>query len=35
MKDAKDADAAKAFMDFLQSKEAKDVFVEYGFTIHQ
>jgi molybdate transport system substrate-binding protein len=35
IKDAKDADAAKAFMDFLQSKEAKDVFVEYGFTIHQ
>jgi molybdate transport system substrate-binding protein len=35
LKDAKDADAAKAFMDFLQTKEAKDVFVEYGFTIHE
>jgi molybdate transport system substrate-binding protein len=35
IKDAKDADAAKAFMDFLQTKEAKDVFVEYGFTIHE
>ena len=28
-------DAAKAFMDFLQTKEAKDIFVEYGFTIHE
>ena len=28
-------DAAKAFMEFLQSKEAKDVFVEYGFSIHE
>ena len=27
-------DAAKAFLDFLQTKEAKDVFVSYGFTIH-
>ena len=35
IKDAKDADAAKAFMDFLQTKEAKDVFVEYGFAIHE
>ncbi len=35
IKDAKDADAAKAFLDFLQTKEAKDVFVEYGFTIHE
>ena len=26
---------ADAFMDFLQTKEAKDVFVEYGFTIHK
>ena len=26
---------ADAFMDFLQTKEAKDVFVEYGFTIHE
>ena len=35
IKDAKDADAAQAFLDFLQTKEAKDVFVEYGFTIHK
>ena len=27
-------DAAQAFMDFLQTQEAKDVFVNYGFTIH-
>ena len=35
IKDAKDADAAQAFLDFLQTKEAKDIFVEYGFTIHE
>ena len=35
LKDAKDADAAKAFMDFLQTQEAKDKFVEYGFTLHE
>ena len=35
IKDAKHSDAAKAFLDFLQTKEAKDVFVEYGFTIHE
>jgi molybdate transport system substrate-binding protein len=35
IKDAKDADAASAFLDFLQTKEAKDVFVDYGFTIHE
>ncbi len=35
IKDAKDADAAKAFMDFLQTQEAKDKFVEYGFTLHE
>ena len=28
-------DAADAFLNFLQTKEAKDVFVEYGFTIHE
>jgi molybdate transport system substrate-binding protein len=28
-------DAAKAFMDFLQTQEAKDIFVEYGFAIHE
>lgn len=35
IKDAKDADAANKFLDFLQSQEAKDIFVEYGFTIHE
>ena len=35
LKNPKHPDAAKAFMDFLQTKEAKDVFVEYGFTIHE
>ena len=35
VKDTNDTDATKAFMDFLQTKEAKDVFVEYGFTIHE
>jgi molybdate transport system substrate-binding protein len=35
IKDSKDPDATSAFMDFLQSKEAKDIFVEYGFTIHE
>ncbi len=34
-KDPKHPDAAKEFLDFLQSKEAKDVFTEYGFTIHE
>ena len=35
LKDPKDADAAKIFLEFLQSKEAQDVFVDYGFTIHK
>ena len=35
VKDTNDTDATNAFMDFLQTKEAKDVFVEYGFTIHE
>ena len=35
VKDPKHPEAAKAFMEFLQSQEAKDVFVEYGFTIHE
>ena len=35
IKDAKDADAAQAFLDFLQTKDAKNVFVEYGFTLHE
>ena len=34
LKNSTDSEAAQAFMDFLQTKEAKDVFVEYGFTIH-
>ena len=35
IKDTNDTDATNAFMDFLQTKEAKDVFVEYGFSIHK
>ena len=35
VKDTNDTDATNAFMDFLQTKEAKDVFVDYGFTIHE
>lgn len=35
LKDTNDTDATNAFMDFLQSQEAKDVFVEYGFTLHE
>ena len=35
IKDSKNSDAAKAFMDFLQTQEAKDKFVEYGFTLHE
>jgi molybdate transport system substrate-binding protein len=35
LKDSKDADAANKFVEFLQTKEAKDVFTEYGFTIHE
>ena len=35
LKNSTNPDAAKAFLDFLQTKEAKDVFVEYGFTIHE
>ena len=35
LKNTTNPDAANAFMDFLQTKEAKDVFVEYGFTIHE
>ena len=29
------ADAAQKFLDFLQTQEAKDIFTEYGFTIHE
>ncbi|MDO5823081.1 molybdate ABC transporter substrate-binding protein [Methanobrevibacter sp.] len=35
LKDSEHSDAAKAFVDFLQTKEAQDVFVDYGFAIHQ
>ncbi|MBE6489715.1 MAG: molybdate ABC transporter substrate-binding protein [Methanobrevibacter sp.] len=35
LKNSTDDNATKAFMDFLQTQEAKDVFVEYGFTIHE
>ena len=35
LKNSTDSEAATAFMDFLQTKEAKDVFTEYGFTIHE
>ncbi len=35
LKNSTDSNATKAFMDFLQTQEAKDVFVEYGFTIHE
>ena len=34
-KNATNPDGAKAFLDFLQTQEAKDVFVDYGFTIHE
>ncbi len=35
LKNTTDKEAADAFMQFLQTQEAKDVFVEYGFTIHE
>ena len=35
VKNTNDTEAALAFVEFLQSQEAKDVFVEYGFTIHE
>jgi molybdate transport system substrate-binding protein len=35
VKNSENADAAQKFLDFLQTKEAKDIFVEYGFTIHE
>ena len=34
LKNPKNPDAAKAFMDFLQTPEAKAIFEKYGFTIH-
>jgi molybdate transport system substrate-binding protein len=35
LKNSTNPDAAKAFLDFLQTKEAKDIFVSYGFTINE
>ena len=35
LKDPAHPEAAKEFMNFLQTKEAKDIFVKYGFTIHE
>ena len=35
LKDSEHADAANKFVEFLQTPEAQDVFVEYGFTIHK
>ena len=35
LKNSEDSDAAHKFIDFLNTKEAKDVFVDYGFTIHE
>ena len=35
LKNSTNPDAANAFLDFLQTKEAKDIFVEYGFAIHE
>lgn len=33
LKASEHQDASKAFLDFLQTQEAKDIFVKYGFTI--
>ncbi|MBR6993605.1 MAG: molybdate ABC transporter substrate-binding protein [Methanobrevibacter sp.] len=35
LKNSTDSNATSAFIDFLQSQEAKDVFVDYGFTLHE
>ncbi|WP_407424834.1 molybdate ABC transporter substrate-binding protein [Methanobrevibacter sp.] len=35
LKNPEHPEAAKEFLNFLQTKEAKDVFVQYGFTIHE
>ena len=35
LKNSTDSKATQAFMDFLQTQEAKDVFVDYGFTLHE
>ena len=34
LKNSESSDAAHKFIDFLESQEAKDVFEDYGFTIH-
>ena len=35
LQNAPDSEAANAFVDFLQTPEAQDVFVDYGFTLHE
>ena len=35
IKNSEHPDAAKKFLEFLQTQEAKDVFVKYGFTIYE
>ena len=35
LKNSTDSEATQAFIDFLETQEAKDVFVEYGFTLHE
>jgi molybdate transport system substrate-binding protein len=35
LKNSTDSEATQAFLDFLQTQEAKDVFVDYGFTLHE
>ena len=35
LKNATNPDGATKFVEFLQTQEAKDIFVEYGFTIHE
>lgn len=35
LKDSEHADAANKFVEFLQTPEAQDVFVDYGFSIHE
>ena len=35
LKNSPDSEGAHAFVDFLQTPEAQDVFVEYGFTLHE
>jgi molybdate transport system substrate-binding protein len=35
LKNSTNPDAAQAFLDFIQTKEAQDIFVDYGFAIHK